>query len=132
MYQTIKSIIAMAPVMNRDGVLVLYSDCTEGTDSPDMLHPFEEGRGPEGALDFLNENYKIQMDHSLLLCKILKTGLRIVFHSPNISPDIPSMMGLIPAESPEDALEKARQLAGKNSKVAFIPCPQRALPFVVQ
>lgn len=130
LYQTIKSIIAAAPVMDQNGLMVLYSKCTEGTDSPDMLRPFEDGRGPEGALAFLNENYKIQMDHSLLLCKILQTGLRIVFYSPNISPDIPSMMGLIPADSPAAALEKALELAGRDEKVTFMPCPQRALPYI--
>jgi len=130
LYQTIKAIIALAPVMGKNGVLVLYSRCTEGTGSVDMLRPFEEGKNLEGAMKFLQDKYRIQMDHSLLLCKILQTGLRIIFVSPNISPDIVRMMGLIPAQSLDSALEKALEMTGKEEKISFIPCPQRFLPYL--
>ena len=130
LYQTIKAIIALAPVMGKNGVLVLYSRCTEGTGSVDMLRPFEEEKNLEGAMKFLQDNYRIQMDHSLLLCKILQTGLRIIFVSPNISPDIVRMMGLIPAQSLDSALEKALEMTGKEEKISFIPCPQRFLPYL--
>lgn len=130
LYQTIKAIIALAPVMGKNGVLVLYSRCTEGTGSVDMLRPFKEGKNLDDAMRFLQHNYRIQMDHSLLLCKILQTGLRIIFVSPNISPDIVSMMGLIPAQSLDSALEKALEMTGREEKVSFIPCPQRFLPYI--
>lgn len=130
LYQTIKAIIASAPIMGENGVLVLYSRCTEGTGSTDMLRPFEEGKNLDCAMRFLHENYRIQMDHSLLLCKILKAGLRIIVVSPNISPDILLNMGLIHADSVDSALKKAFELTGNNERVSFLPCPQRFLPFI--
>ena len=130
LYQTIKTIIAAAPIMKKNGVVILYSNCTEGTGSVDMLTPFEEGRGPDGAIEYLYDNYKIQMDHSLLLCKILQTGVRVILVSPNVKPAVVEQMGMIPAESLETAVKVAFKLAGGDEKITILPCPQRYLPFV--
>jgi len=130
LYQSVKAIIAAAPIMDRNGVLILYSRCTEGVGSDDMPRPFMMGATFDDIVKYLNENYRIQMDHSLLLCKILQTGLRVILVSKNIDPEIAKRMKLIPANSLDMALEMAFELVGGNEKIYFFPCPQRFLPFI--
>ena len=40
-YQSVKPLIALAPVMASGGVLVLYSSCYDGIGTADMLIPYE-------------------------------------------------------------------------------------------
>jgi len=118
--------------MERNGVLILYSRCTEDVGSDDMLRPIKMGATLDDIVRYLNENYRIQMDHSLLLCKILQTGLRVILVSKNIDPKIAKRMKLIPANSLDMALEMASELVGGNEKIYFLPCPQRLLPFIME
>ena len=129
-YQSMKAIIATAPVMAENGVIILYSRCAEGTGSDDMLLPFEKGNDIDDVLEFLFRHYRIQMDHALLLCKILQSGTRIVVVSPNISFDTIRKMRLLPAATLEEALKIASEACGDDEKILFFPCPQRTLPFI--
>ena len=128
LYQSIKCIIAAAPVVADDGVIVAYSECAEGVGSVDMLRPYENARNAGDVIDFLLRNYEIQMDHSLLLSKILQRGVRVVLVAPNVGDETVKLMGLIPAGSLDDGIRIAADLAGAGSRVSFFPCPQRCLP----
>ena len=128
LYQSIKCIIAAAPVVADDGVIVAYSECAEGVGSVDMLRPYENARNAGDVIDFLLRNYEIQMDHSLLLSKILQRGVRVVLVAPSVSDATARLMGLIPARSLDDGIRIAADLAGAGSRISFFPCPQRCLP----
>ena len=80
------------------------------------------------VIDFLLRNYEIQMDHSLLLSKILQRGVRVVLVAPSVSDATARLMGLIPARSLDDGIRIAADLAGAGSRISFFPCPQRCLP----
>ncbi|MGE5583737.1 MAG: nickel-dependent lactate racemase [Bacillota bacterium] len=127
-YQSIKPLIALAPVMGKGGILVLYSFCRDGVDSEDMLVPYQGAASIEEVVKNLQAGYKIQMDHSLLLSKILLNDIKIIATSPNVAPEIFEKMFLIPAASPQKALDKALAMAGKpHPQVLFYPQPQRGL-----
>jgi nickel-dependent lactate racemase len=130
LYQSIKPLIALAPIMRRKGVVVLYSECAEGVDSDDMILPFRQSSDLNGVLNYLERNYTIQMDHALLLTKILQTGLRIVAVSPNVSDEILALLHITPARSLSEAIGKAFELLDRKEKVLFFPQPQRTLPYV--
>ncbi len=127
-YQSVKPLIALAPVMAPGGVLVLYSSCRDGLGTEDMLIPYEGARDIEEVIRRLNADYRIQMDHALLLGKILLKGIRIVAATPSIDPDVLHKMFLDTAETPQKALEKAMNMvASPEPKVLFFPQAQRAL-----
>jgi hypothetical protein len=84
LYQSIKCIIAAAPVVADDGVIVAYSECAEGVGSVDMLRPYENARNAGDVIDFLLKNYEIQMDHSLLQSRT-PAGVRVVLVAPNVA-----------------------------------------------
>ena len=131
-YQSMKAIIATAPIMAENGVIILYSRCAEGMGSEDMLLPFEKGKSVNETLAFLFCNYRIQMDHALLLCKILQSGVRIIVVSKNLSPKALMKMHILSAASLNEALETAFSILGKDEPVLFYPCPQRTLPYILE
>jgi len=127
-YQSVKPLIALAPVMAPGGVLVLYCSCRDGLGTQDMLIPYEGAKDIEEVIHRLKSNYRIQMDHALLLGKILLRGVRIVVATPRVEASILQKMFLDTAESPQEALEKAMNLVSNpKPRVLFFPQAQRAL-----
>ncbi len=127
-YQSVKPLIALAPVMAEGGVLVLYSSCCDGIGTTDMLIPYEGSHDAKEVIERLNADYKIQMDHALLLGKILLKGVRIVVSSPNVEDAILHKMLLGSAASPQQALDMALGMVSKpDPSVLFFPQAQRAL-----
>jgi nickel-dependent lactate racemase len=128
-YQSVKPLIALAPLMQAGGALVLYSACPDGLGTEDMLVPYEGATDVEAVLRRLKADYRIQMDHALLLGKILQRGIRIVVAtSPSLDADLARKLFLTPAANPQEALESARKTAATpNPRVLFFPQAQRAL-----
>jgi len=127
-YQSVKPLIALAPVMAPGGVLVLYSSCSDGLGTEDMLIPYQGAQNIEEVIERLNHDYRIQMDHALLLGKILLRGIRIVVSSPNVKASILNDMFMDAAGSPQEAMDKAMNMvANQEPTVLFYPQAQRAL-----
>jgi len=130
-YQSVKPLIALAPVMKKGGVLVLYSSCRDGLGTEDMLIPYERVKDIEAVIGRLKTDYRIQMDHALLLGKILQQGIRIIVATPSIDAAILKKIFMTPAVNPQDALERALKMINKpKPKVLFFPQAQRVLPIL--
>ncbi len=128
-YQSVKALIALTDILDDSITVALYCECREGINSPDMMKPFEQSPSLEGVIDYLKDNYRIQMDHSLLLSKILKKNVNIVVYSPNISKSEIEKLHMIPAENVNDMINKAVDLSAKdNPKILFYPQSQKSLP----
>lgn len=128
-YQTLKALIALTEVLDKDTIAILYCGCPEGVNSVDMLQAFASSDQLEEAISYTVENYKIQMDHTLLVGKILRKNVRILVCCSNISDEDVEKMFMTPCHSLEEALEKAREISGKeNGKILFYPRPQTGLP----
>ena len=127
-YQSVKPLIALAPVMEKGGVLVLYCSCRDGIGTEDMLIPYEAAKDIEAVMDRLKTDYRIQMDHALLLGKIMQQGIRIVVATPSVDAAILKKIFMTPAANPQDALERALKMVNKpKPTVLFFPQAQRAL-----
>jgi len=128
-YQSIKSLISLESIITENGIIVLYSLCPDGFGSDDMFLPFEGAKTLDEVINNLRKNYKIQMDHALLLCKILKKNIKIIVSSPNLEKRTLNKIYLEYFKSPQEAVNKAINMAGKaKPKVLFFPQPQRTLP----
>lgn len=130
LYQSLKPLIALYPVFKAGDVAVLYSECREGVMSDDMLLPFEKSSSIDEITDFLTKNYRIQMDHALLLCKIYRKGVRVVACSPGVDSAVLAKMLMTTAASPEEGLAKAVDMVaadGKKPTLCVFPMAQRML-----
>ncbi|NLV23518.1 MAG: nickel-dependent lactate racemase [Deltaproteobacteria bacterium] len=127
-YQSIKPLIALAPVMAAGGALVLYSSCRDGLGTKDMLVPFAGARTTEDVVGHLRTNYKIQMDHALLLAKILQKEIHVIVAAPSVDSAVLGKMFLTAAPTPQEALQRAMEMVRKpKPSILFFPQPQRAL-----
>ena len=118
--------------MAKNGIMVLYSLCPDGFNSDDMLLPFEGVKTLDEVISKLMKNYKIQMDHALLLCKILKKNIKIIASSPNLEEQTLKKIYLEHFKNPQDAVDRALDISGKSKpKVLFFPQPQRTLPVLI-
>lgn len=132
-YQTVKALIALTEIADETITIVLYSDCPEGLNAPDMLRAFTSSDKLEEVLRFSTENYRIQMDHVLLLAKLFKKHIKIIVYSPNITEDELSGMFFIPCSNAEELMETAYRVCGKeHPKVLFYPRPQTGLPMLAK
>ena len=128
-YQSLKALIALTDVLDSSITVAFYCECREGINSPDMMKPFNDTSSLDGVFEYLTNNYKIQMDHSLLLTKILKKNVNIVVYSPNILKSDISKLHMTPSDSVEDMINKAIRICGKeNPRILFYPQSQKSLP----
>ena len=130
-YQSVKALIALTEILDESIVTVLYCGCPEGVNSADMLRAFGSSDDIEEVVKYTTDNYEIQMDHVLLLAKIIRKKAKIVLYCPNVSDTEAETMFMKPCGSPEEAMELARKLTGKDEpKVLFYPRPQTGLPML--
>lgn len=128
-YQSLKPLIALTDVLDSAITVALYCECKEGVNSPDMIRPFYNTSSLEEMINYVIENYKIQMDHALLLSKIFKKNVNIVVYSPNVSDEDINNMRMIPSGSIEDMMSKAMDICEKQKpKILFYPQAQKSLP----
>lgn len=131
-YQSLKPLIALTEVLDSTITVALYCECKEGVSSPDMLLPFLHSSSLEEMIDYVIKNYKIQMDHALLLSRIFKKNVNVVVYSPNVSAEDISSMRMIPSSSMADMMSKAVEVCGKTKpKILFYPQAQKSLPELI-
>ncbi len=128
-YQTVKALIALTEILDENTTVILYCGCPEGVNSPDMLRAFRSSRDLEQAVAYTVGSYRIQMDHVLLLSKILRKHVRIIVCCPNIRDEEIRDMFMIPCSTPRAAMAAALEMCGKKeAEVLFYPRPQTGLP----
>lgn len=128
-YQTVKALIALTEILDENTVVILYCGCPEGVNSPDMLRAFRSSTDLEKVVSYTVESYRIQMDHVLLLSKILRKHVRIIVCCPHIPDEEIRDMFMVPCSTPRAAMAAAQEMCGKKeARVLFYPRPQTGLP----
>ena len=128
LYQALKPLIALTEILDKDSVVAFYAECVEGVGSHDMMRPYESAKSLDDVEQFASEHYEIQMDHSMLIAKILRKGTKIVAYSPHVDPAIFETMGFMSATSAQDMLHKAIACSQKaNPHILFFPHAQKSL-----
>lgn len=131
-YQTMKCLIALTGIAEKDTKIIVYCGCPEGIASADMMSAFSSSDDIHGCVKFAKENYKIQMDHVLLVSKVIAKGVEIFAVCENISDDDFERMFMKPQGNLEKAIEEAVRATGKDKgKILFYPRPQTGLPIKV-
>ncbi len=129
-YQAVKPLFGLYPVLKANDVVVLYAACREGVNSPDMLAPFRHGTNCEQVMEYLQTNYRIQMDQALILCKLYRNNVRIIVSSPGVTNEDLETLMMYPAASLDTAMEMAvafKQADNAVPRVCIFPQAQRAI-----
>ena len=127
LYQSMKALIALIPVVHHGDTIVFYSKCTEGINSEEMMRPFNNNKGStiDDVLKYVVANYRIQMDHALLLCKLYQKGVNIIACSPNILKAQFEALHMTASKNIREAVEMAIERHAENPVISVIPMPQR-------
>ncbi len=130
LYQSIKPLVAVEPLVDQESVVVLLSACRDGTGSDEMLEPFAGSAGPREALAGVHRAYTIEKDHSFFLARFLSRCPRVIALCPGVTDATLRTLLLEPAAGLDDALARARpRLAARRPRplVLLFARPQRSL-----
>ncbi|MBN2205551.1 MAG: nickel-dependent lactate racemase [Thermoleophilia bacterium] len=136
LYQALKALIAVQPLVGPETVVVLAAGCADGLGSDDMLEPFDGAAGPDDAHARAVATYTIEKDHSCLLARFLARCPNVVACCPGVADADLRRLWFTPAATLEAAVEEAVRRARRLSRRArptalLLPRPQRALFTVV-
>lgn len=134
LYQSLKAIIALEPIICSKTKIIFYSSCIDGLGSNDMLHPFISNNSIDFVIDKIKRDYTIEKDHSLLLANILCKGVEIFAYSPNIKLKDFITLRMKPVESVQLGIKLALEGIGfkKIPKILIYQMPQRSIPLIKQ
>lgn len=128
LYQALKALNALTDIIDEELSIVLYAKCPEGVNSPDMMRPFELYETLDEIDDYVMNNYKIQMDHTLPLTKILRKKPNIFVYAPGVTKEDMLLLRLKPCESLSKAVQAAiEKSTNEKPRILFFPQPQKAL-----
>jgi len=132
LYQAVKALIAVEPLVGPRTVVVLAAACRDGLGSDEMLEPFDGARGPDEAHARAVAAYTIEKDHSCLLARFLARCPNVVACCPGIAEADLRRLWFAPAatlhQAVGEAVGRARRLSRRARPTALLlPRPQRAL-----
>ena len=132
LYQSLKAIIALEPIICSKTKIIFYSSCRDGLGSDDMLFPFMSNNSIHSVIDKIKRDYTIEKDHSLLLATILSKGVEIFAYSPNIKLKDLITLQMKPVKSIQLGIKLS--LEGieikKVPKILIYQMPQRSIPLI--
>lgn len=133
MWQASKGIYSADLVLEKDGVLILVSPCTEGVGAEfgDLMTQY----GYRGYQDvkFLVETGELKnlivAAHLVHVGRVIKDKGIGILVSPGISPDIGKKLGFVPAKNLDEAIKMAEALVGPQDFV-ICKCGGELLPII--
>ncbi|OGP76898.1 MAG: hypothetical protein A2V86_10965 [Deltaproteobacteria bacterium RBG_16_49_23] len=128
-----KGIYASELAVRQDGVVILISPCPEGV-SPSHPEVLELGYQQFERVDQWIREKKIQKltaaAHLVHVGRVIKERAKGIFVSQGISKEQKERLGFIHAEDPQEALDRAFGLLGRDAKVAVLRRGGEILPMI--
>jgi nickel-dependent lactate racemase len=123
LYQAVKGMATGRIVVKQGGVIIIFSECLDGVGRGHefFFRLMAEAKSPERVLERIRreEPIKDQWEAQILAQIVMRANVILV--SNKIKDSLVEEMHLIPAQSPEEALELAEKIAGKEEKIIAIP-----------
>ena len=122
LYQTVKGLTAVLPIIQDGGTIVIASRCAEGIGSEEFTRLLLESASAASFLEQLRDPEFFVIDQWQLqeLCKVLQKA-RVVLVSEGIGPELHGRLLVDHAPSVEAAVEEALAQYGAAAPIAAIP-----------
>ena len=128
-----KGIYASELAVKQGGVVILVSPCPEGV-SPSHPEVLEWGYQTFDEVNEIVHQRKIQKltvaAHLVHVGRVIKERAKGILVCPGISKEETEKLGILYAESPQEALEMAFSLSGRDAKVAILQRGGEILPVI--
>ncbi len=123
LYQSPKGIVTAAACAAENGVIIIIASCCDGMGGSEFEKLMLKGE-PQEILDFVcaipDEETISEQWCAQIMADIL-TKYTLILVSDFIDPDLMKKINIIPVTTPEEALQKAFELKGKDASVTVIP-----------
>jgi nickel-dependent lactate racemase len=128
LYQTYKTFDNLSRAVKPGGVIVVFSECREGLGNTDFEHIIVNFKDNASRAEFIKDNCTIGglmgFGETLWAEKY-----KIVLYS-SMNPDVIKKLGILPAASPREALEKGFELAGSDPSIWIMPHASVTFPLI--
>lgn len=118
LYQSIKGLDNAGYAVRENGVIIICSECSDGTGSDDFMRWFKYANVRE-MREALAKDFTMPGFVALRTASIISMASVILISS--LPQEAVERVGMIPASSPEQALDLARKLAGEIRTVTLMP-----------
>ena len=123
-YQAVKGMTAAEATLKKDGIIIMVAACEEGHGSESFYKNLSEAANPgeilEQTLQVPREKTRPDQWEYQILARILNK-FRVILVTDMCDPEIIKAMHMDHAPDINTALEMARAIKGKNSKITVIP-----------
>lgn len=123
-YQTVKSMTAAEATIKDGGVIIVCSESGDGTGGDAFYNAFLEERSVEKLYKSFLDRPKIETIpdqwESQILCRILLKAKAVIYVS-DYDKKVLEDFHFIPVKTLDEAMEKANELMGEDSKVTVVP-----------
>lgn len=130
LYQSVKALAAIVPLIGCDTSVVLASACREGLGPPEVLAAFKSTFTPHEMVERLSGDYCVEMNAALVLARFLEVCPRLHLHCGGLSRDEIAVMQCRPAPDLGATVHRlAESSRGHSSRpeIALVPRAQRLL-----
>ena len=123
-YQTVKGMTAGEACVNKGGVIIICSSCADGTGGEFFYKLLADEPSAEAAYQKLNDvepsDTEFDQWEAQILARILCKA-HVIIVSDKCDPNIITSMHIDHAYTLDEAIKKAQDLKGKDTKITIIP-----------
>ncbi len=132
LYQAVKGMAVGRTLVKRGGVIVVFAECTDGIGRG---HEFfyrlmAEARSPNEVLDRIRSEEPIKDQWQAQILAEILMWAHVIIVSKNVKHSIVEEMHMIPASSPDEALELASKILSKDERIIAVPEGPHVIPFI--
>ena len=132
LYQAVKGMATGELIVKKGGAIVVFAECIDGVGRGHEIfyRLMAEAKTPEEVLERIKREEPIKDQwEAQILARILKNS-EVILVTKNIKHSVIEEMHMTPASSPEEAMEEAYRIAGKESKIIVVPEGPYIIPAV--
>lgn len=122
-YQAVKGLCTAADCVKENGVIIMFAECEDGIGGEGFYRTFKEAASAREVLEEISavpqSETKADQWQSQILARIL-CKCSVIFVSA-ADDQIVRDLHMIPASSFEEALQKAEEITGEESRIVFVP-----------
>lgn len=128
LYQAVKGMAVGELIVKPGGVIVLMAECRDGVAHEHFYRLVSKFKDPSSLLRYIREHEPIRDQwEAQVMARILQRR-KIIVYAKGVSRHVLERMMLIPASSPEEAMEIAFDLAGEDAKTIVVPEGTHIIP----
>jgi nickel-dependent lactate racemase len=126
-YQVQKALAHSEFIVRDGGIIILVAECCEGIGNEPFYQTMISAKSPSEVIEnFIREGFEMGPHKAFLLSKTLE---RVnVFMVSNLSEDVVKKLFMVPFRTVEEALNRALEELGQDSRIAVLPNASSLIP----